>query len=128
MTDQWTDRLSDHLDDELDAATRADLDAHLAACADCTSTLQDLRAVAARAASLTPVPPSAELWPGVEAQLSRGVLAPFRLRPARRFSFTFPQLVAAGLALMVLSGGGVWISQVGGRNTSLPLVEALEPT
>jgi hypothetical protein len=28
--------------------------------------------------------------------------------------------VAAGLALMVLSGGAVWLSQFGGRTTSLP--------
>jgi hypothetical protein len=127
MTDQWTDRLSDYLDDELEPDVRADLDAHLAACADCASTLEALRAVVTRAASLTPLPPTADLWPGVEARLTHGVRAPFKLRPARRFSFTFPQLVAAGLALMVLSGGSVWISQVGGRNTSLPPVEALEP-
>jgi tetratricopeptide (TPR) repeat protein len=39
-------------------------------------------------------------------------------------SFTVPQLAAAALALMVLSGGLVWVSQYGGRTTSLPPVDA----
>jgi hypothetical protein len=39
-----------------------------------------------------------------------------------------PQLVAAGLALMVMSGGGVWVLQHGGRATSLPQVQAADPT
>ena len=50
---------------------------------------------------------------------------PFRQRPTRRFSFTLPQLVAAGLALMVLSGGSVWLAQYGGRTTSFPPVAAV---
>ncbi len=32
---------------------------------------------------------------------------------ARRFSFTLPQLAAAGIALMVLSGGLVWMARSG---------------
>ena len=51
-------------------------------------------------------------------------MLPFRSRAVRRVSFTLPQLVAAGLALMVLSGGSVWLSQFGGRTTSLPPVGA----
>jgi tetratricopeptide (TPR) repeat protein len=35
-----------------------------------------------------------------------------------------PQLVAAGLALMVMSGGGVWVLQHGGRATDAPPVAA----
>ncbi len=124
MTDQWTDRLSEYLDDELEPADRAALDAHLSSCRECASTLEELRAVAARAASLAPIPPTADLWPGIEARISRGVVTRFKARTARRFSFTFPQLVAAGLALMVLSGGSVWLSQFGGRNTSLPPVDS----
>jgi hypothetical protein len=38
-----------------------------------------------------------------------------------------PQLVAAGLALMVMSGGGVWVLQHGGRATSMPPVAAIDP-
>src|SRR3954452_5577067 len=129
MTDQWTDRLSEYLDDELAADERAACDAHLASCRECDATLRELRAVAARAASLGPTPPAADLWPGIEARLSRSVLSPLRSRVPRRISFTFTQLIAAGLALMVLSGGSVWLAQFRGRNTSLPPVAAtpLEP-
>jgi anti-sigma factor RsiW len=126
MTDQWTDRLSDYLDDELDAGGRAALERHLASCADCTATLAELREIVARAQSLAPRPPAADLWPGIEPRLDRvtTVVSPFPQRPARRFSFTVPQLVAAGLALMVVSGGGVWILQHGGRGTELPPLAA----
>jgi len=52
---------------------------------------------------------------------------PFQPRvAARRFSFTMPQLVAAGLALMVMSGGGVWVLQHGGRATEAPAVARLQ--
>jgi tetratricopeptide (TPR) repeat protein len=53
---------------------------------------------------------------------------PFHARATRRFSFTLPQLVAAGFALMVMSGGGVWVLQHGGRATSMPPVAAVTET
>jgi tetratricopeptide (TPR) repeat protein len=126
MQDEYTDRLSDYLDGELDAAARADVDAHLRVCGECVSALDELRAVAAKARALPIVPPRNDLWPGVEARLEPRNLRPFRARMTRRVSFTLPQLVAAGLALMVLSGGAVWLSRIGGRATSLPPVVAVE--
>jgi tetratricopeptide (TPR) repeat protein len=49
-------------------------------------------------------------------------------RPAhRRFSFTLPQLVAAGLALMLLSGGLVWVARLGDPRASLPSAVAQMP-
>jgi anti-sigma factor RsiW len=126
MTDHWTDRLSDYLDGELEPADRQALEAHLASCAACAATLAELREVVARAAALTPRPPHAELWPGVEARLDpvTPVIRPIDARVARRFSFTLPQLAAAGLALVVMSGGAVWILQHGGTATDLPPVAA----
>ncbi len=125
MADQWIDRLSEYLDDELSPAERTSLEAHLSTCRECTDTLDELRAVVARASALRPVAPAADLWPGVEANLTpRNQVTSFRSRTPRRFSFTLPQLVAASLALMVLSGSAVWLSQFGGRTTSLPPVAA----
>jgi hypothetical protein len=126
MTDQWTDRLSDYLDDELTADERAQLDAHLTTCRECADTLDALREVVARAASLTPRPPDVDLWPGIAPRLEQASsIVPFQPRAVtRQFSFTMPQLVAAGLALMVMSGGGVWVLQHGGRATDLPPVAA----
>lgn len=102
--DHWTDRLSEYLDDDgdLTAAERRDLEAHLAGCAECGATLEDLRAVVARAQSLPSRGPDVDLWPGIAARV-----AP----PVRRYSFSMPQLVAAGLALMALSGGAVWMAR-----------------
>jgi anti-sigma factor RsiW len=126
MNDQWTDRLSDYLDGELEPADCAALEAHLASCADCASTLAELREVVAHAATLAPRPPAADLWPGIAPRLDRvqSVVTPLTARVTRRVSFTMPQLVAAGLALMVMSGGGVWVLQHGGRATDLPRVAA----
>jgi tetratricopeptide (TPR) repeat protein len=126
MTDQWNDRLSEYIDDELTPAERGALDAHLASCAECAATLEELCSIVAQAASLPPRPPAADLWPGIEPRLERAAaVMPFRPRnPTRRLSFTIPQLIAAGLALMVMSGSGVWILQHGGRATALPQVSA----
>lgn len=123
--DQWTDKLSDYIDEELAPGERAALDAHLRSCRECSETLDELRAVVARAGSLTPRPPQADLWPGIEPRIDRSAVMPFRPRAVhRRFSFTVPQLVAAGLALMVMSGGGVWVIQRGGRATDTPSLAA----
>jgi hypothetical protein len=110
MTDQWTDRLSEYLDDEgdLTAAERRDLEGHLTACADCRAALEELRAVVARAGALASRGPEKDLWPGIASRI-----APV----ARRYSFSVPQLVAAGLALMVLTGSGVWMAR---RQTVVP--------
>jgi tetratricopeptide (TPR) repeat protein len=128
MTDQWTDRLSEYIDDELTPAEREQLDAHLSSCRECAETLEELRAVVTRAANLPARPPASDLWPGIEPRLSSAqsdAVLPFHARATRRFSFTLPQLVAAGLALMVMSGGGVWVLQHGGRATSMPPVAAV---
>jgi hypothetical protein len=126
MTDRWTDRLSEYLDGELAPAERAALEQHLASCAACAQTLAELRDVVARASSLPPRPPAADLWPGIESKLDpvQTVITPFHARVRRRISFTLPQLVAAGLALMVMSGGGVWVLRVGGPATDLPAISA----
>jgi Putative zinc-finger len=124
MTDTWTDRLSEYLDGELTPAERAALEAHLVSCRDCAQTLDELREVVSRAATLTPRPPSNDLWRGIEPQLQSRAVLPFHTRPARRFSFTIPQLAAAGIALMVMSGGAVWVLQHGGRATSMPPIQA----
>lgn len=126
--DQWTDKLSDYIDGELAPGERADLEAHLVSCRECAGTVDELRKVVARAGSLTPRPPAADLWPGIETQIERSTVIPFQPRAvSRRFSFTVPQLVAAGLALMVMSGGGVWVLQHGGRATDTPSVAAASP-
>ena len=100
--DAWTDKLSDYLDDELAPGERDEIERHLAECGECRTTLDELRRVVARARSLTPRPPSADLWGGIETRLA-GVALPFRARQTR-FSFTLPQLAAAAALVAAVSG------------------------
>lgn len=117
-----TDRLSEYLDGGLSADERAEVGRHLATCGECAGLLDELRAVAANAATLPTVPPARDLWPGIQERLAprRGlesvasrragptgtpVIRPWSRRP---LSVTVPQLLAAGLAVGMLSAGGVW--------------------
>src|SRR5206468_1628099 len=116
--DLFTDRLSEYLDGELSPPERAAVDAHLTQCADCRSTLEDLRGVVSEASLLRDVRPTRELWSEIAARIAPdgrpGVrVSPFRRAITSRLSFTLPQLAAAGIALMVLSGGLVWMARSG---------------
>lgn len=120
-----TARLSDYLDEELTADERAAVAAHLAGCAACRDVLSELTAVAFRASALPEAAgaPAMDLWSGVADRIRRDGT---RRLPRRTFSFTLPQLVAAGLALMVLSGSLVWVARIGGERTDFPAVTAVK--
>ena len=107
MNDKWTDRLSDYVDGELTTEERTALETHLATCADCRATLEELRKVVVRARSIHDRAPKADLWPGVAKRIGAGKVVDIR---SRRFSFNVPQLIAASIALVVLSGGGMWLA------------------
>jgi len=108
MKDPWTDRLSEYLDGELAPPERTTLEAHLASCDACRTTLDELRRVVTNARALDDRPPTADLWPAVAARI--GLSSRVRARPVvRRFSFTVPQLAAASVVLALLSGGGAWL-------------------
>jgi putative zinc finger protein len=120
MHEEWTDKLSDYLDGELPGDERDAVESHLAGCARCRNVLEDLRRVIARARSIQPRPPHQDLWPGIaeriEARPASDKVTPLHashaqrpLRmPSRRISFSLPQLAAAAVLLMALSGGMVW--------------------
>ena len=69
-TDSFTDRLSEYLDGELTPAERADVDRHLTQCAECRSTLEDLRGVVSEAALLRDARPARDLWSGIAARIA----------------------------------------------------------
>lgn len=130
MKDAWTDRLSEYLDGELPADQVARLEGHLQGCVACRRVLDDLRAVVDRASRLEERPPERDLWPGIATRIGLpasggagaaeqpagkrwarrlGRAAPRHGRAGeRRFSFTLPQLAAAAVALVALSGTVTW--------------------
>lgn len=125
--DRWTEKLSEYLDETLPQGEREALDAHLAACAECRATLDELRRVVDRARGLDDRPPSHDLWSGIATRIGSGtavvsidrarVAVP--VRGARRLSFSIPQALAAGIALMIVSSGAVWLS-LRGHQTEQP--------
>ena len=110
MNDQWITRLSEYIDGELDSTEQAALEAHLATCGQCYAALADLREVVARAKSLKDREPAKDLWAGIRAGLTQGSETRRHAPVSRRLSFSVPQLLAASIALVLLSGGGVWLA------------------
>jgi anti-sigma factor RsiW len=122
MSDSWMDRLSDYLDDEMSPAERALLEQRLAEDDELAKTLEGLRRVKARARAVDDTVPlqAQQIWEGVAARIGAtvpakpegppvvGTIRPWR---SRRVPLSVPQLIAAGLALMLLSGGGVLVVQ-----------------
>src|SRR5216117_642479 len=108
MKDQWTDRLSEYVDGELAPTEQSTLEAHLASCDGCRTTLEELRRVVTNARALDDRPPAADLWPTVAARI--GLSPRAQARPVvRRFSFTVPQLAATSVVLALLSAGAAWL-------------------
>jgi len=116
--DPFANRLSDYLDDELSATERREVSEHLDTCEACRTALEELRAVVSDASALTDSAPASDLWRGIAARIDpsgvrRARVSPFRRAITSRLSFTLPQLAAASLTLMVLSGGLVWMARSG---------------
>ena len=130
MTDAFTDRLSEYLDDELSTEDRARVAGHLRECAACRTTLDELRRVVANAGALTPSAPDRDLWSGIASRIGgderRAFVRAFRRVISSRLSFTLPQLAAAALALMVLSGGLVWMARSGDPRADFPSISAAD--
>lgn len=129
MADVWTNRLSEYLDGELSDADSTELENHLVDCADCAKILEQLRAVASVAAKLENRAPETDLWAGIASRIKKSAVDDVDVvdlgRAAgakRRVSFSVPQLLAAGFALMIVSGGGVWLALPGNEASVAPTV------
>lgn len=117
MTDRFTDSLSDYLDGELTPEDRRDVGRHLETCAACAATLAELERVTGQARALVDRDPARDLWPAIEARLgTRAVEAAVPPRPAKKprlVSFTWPELAAAGIAVVALSTASYWLGMRG---------------
>ena len=115
MNDTWTERLSEYIDGTLAATERGALEAHLASCAACGTTLDELRRVVARARALDDRPPASDLWPAIAEQIgvssgAHRVVSLAAHRTRRRVTFTVPQLAAAAALLLLLGSGGAYLA------------------
>jgi anti-sigma factor RsiW len=102
---EWTDKLSDYLDGELSDQEQRAVAAHVAGCVECSQALHELRGVVERARTLVPVEPPGDLWKAVADRIAvenERPVATFGTR--RRFSFTWPELIAASILLVLVSG------------------------
>ncbi len=133
MQDRWMERLSEYLDGEMDRAERVSLETHLGECGECSAALEGLSRVRARARELRQAPAPPALWPRIEAAIAQGQdatavagptsaaeprAAAVAAGPARvirlgsmrggRHSFSLPELLAACLAVAIVSGGLVY--------------------
>jgi hypothetical protein len=109
MTDKWTDRLSEYLDNELTEAETEALEAHLLECADCGRSLEQLRAVVARAQQIIDRPPVNDLWQGIADRIEQPVVDVAPQHRAHRVAFSIPQLIAASIVLVLLSAGTMYM-------------------
>ena len=117
MQNRWMDRVSDYVDGELDSAERALFEGRMAEDPELRSAVEEVEDVVTRAASLGPIEPSRDLWGAIEARITAG---PIRrdLRPQapapRPQILRRMTLIAAGLAVMVLSASaGWWLHDIG---------------
>jgi len=109
--DEWTDRLSGYVDGGLTPADAAALEGHLADCEACRSVVTELEAVIRAARTLPDRPPTHDLWDGILARIRHdNRVVPFPQRMRRSVSATIPQLAAAAVAIMMVSGGAVWLA------------------
>jgi anti-sigma factor RsiW len=132
MTHRWTDRLSEYLDGELPDNERVALEAHLQECAECTAVLAEIRQVVSRAQGLEPIVPAHDLWPAIARRIgatprsgTEVIDLESRQKARRRWTFSLPQLAAAGIALMSVSGGTVWLLSKPARSPSLAVRDTM---
>ena len=127
MDEHLGERLSAYVDGALEGAALAAAEAHLAGCAECRATAEELRRVVGLARALDDRPPERDLWSGIAARIGAEggalVLPPAR---RRRFAFSIPQLAAAGLALSIFSAGvaGTAVHFLAGPGAAGPVTSA----
>ena len=124
MQNRWMDRVSEFVDGELDATERALFEGRMAEDEELRRAVLEIESMVGRAASLGPVEPARDLWPAIRAGIggataqtvrhSAPAPAP-RPRPRLRLrAWRRAAVIAAGLALMVVSASaGWWLHDLG---------------
>lgn len=103
------EELQDFQEGFLSPDRNGEIRAHLLECPNCREDLEALSELMADLGSLpVEAEPSRDLWPQIQWRISAA--GPPVKNPARRSGITVPawQLLAAGIALALMSGGTVW--------------------
>lgn len=113
---RWLDRVSAYVDGELDRAERVLFEARMHEDPELRRAVEEVEALVHSAASLGPIEAPERVWTAIRAQI--GPDAARRHRPAapapRPRSWRKLSLIAAGLAIMVVSGSaGWWLNELG---------------
>jgi hypothetical protein len=124
MTDPWLDRLSEYVDGDLDDATRRDLEAHLAACAECRTTRDELQRVVAKARGVGYHMPERDLWSRIEARVvPQRVEARVPMIKPRHVTMSVWRLAAAAAIVATLAGGLAWVIATRGTGGAITVVQ-----
>ncbi len=115
MHERFSEQLSAYLDGELPEAERASLEGHLLSCAVCSQALAELRRVVAWAPGFQGSAPKNDLWSSIEPllarRISKGQQKARERWSGRQVTIRLPHLLAAGIALVLLSAGTMWLTR-----------------
>ena len=98
----------DYFEGDLDAATRTNVDAHVASCARCQGFVRDIAGIRTQASALQDIAPSKDLWQGIEARIQPAVVS----IGSRRETSGMPRrmLFAAAAALVVVTSSVTYVT------------------
>jgi anti-sigma factor RsiW len=123
-TDPWVDRLSEYVDGDLDVVTRRDLEAHLATCAACRATRDELQRVVATARGIGYRMPERDLWSRIEAEVGpQRTAAPIPKIGPRHVTMSVWRLATAAGIVAALAGGLAWAVATRGAGGAITVVQ-----
>lgn len=113
MQDEFMDQLSAYIDGELPQGERVVLEQHLRHCDECSRTLAQLRRVVGWAPQFEGMLPANDPWTSIEPLLTRQGSPSHKQAQDRWFgrkvTIRIPHLLAAGIALVLVSAGAMWL-------------------
>jgi hypothetical protein len=128
--DEFAGHLAELLEREADETTRASLESHALACADCGALLADMRKLRIDAASLPVLVPSRDLWQGIAERIDAPVIP---LRPAALDSAVdirrwrrWASMAAAAVLLVAVTSTSTYYLTIHARQGS-PTVASVQP-
>jgi hypothetical protein len=131
--DAFAERLTDLLERDVDESTRAALEAHALACADCGTLLSDLRKLRIDAANLPLLAPSRNLWEGISQRIDAPVI-PLHAGAVDGGSAQMPRwrrwasMSAAAALLMAATAASTYYLTMRFRGATAPSTVATRPT